>query len=84
LGAKVIGGISALVEDGLTGNLVPPADAEKLAEKIIVVLIDDSHREVLASKGYHVICERFGMKKMVAAVEQLYDELHVRNSFVTR
>jgi glycosyltransferase involved in cell wall biosynthesis len=82
--ATAVGGISELVADGVTGHLVPPADAEKLAEKIIVVLSDDSHREVLASNGYRFICERFGMTKMVAGVEQLYDELHARNSSVTR
>jgi hypothetical protein len=38
----------------------------------------------LATNGYRLICERFGMGKMVAAVEQLYDELHGRNLFVAR
>lgn len=82
--ATAVGGISELIADGITGHLVPPADAEKLAEKLISVLSDDSHREALAMKGHRFICERFGMGKMVAAVEQLYDELQGRNSSVTR
>jgi glycosyltransferase involved in cell wall biosynthesis len=82
--ATAVGGISELIAEGITGHLVPPADAGRLAEKLIAVLSDDSHREALATNGYQFICERFGMGKMVAAVEQLYDELHGQNSSVGR
>lgn len=42
--ATAVGGIPDIVEDGLTGLLVPPADPDSLAEAIVDLLKDDEAR----------------------------------------
>ena len=73
--ATAVGGVKELIENGETGFLAPPANAEELAQKISFIL---SHREpaqFLAIRGRHSIVERFGMERMVESVEQLYEEV---------
>jgi len=44
-----VGGIPDLVEDGVTGVLVPPGDAEALADALVHVLSDRAYAERLGS-----------------------------------
>src|SRR5215475_4463253 len=70
--ATAVGGVPELIEDGETGFLVPPANPGALAERIEYAL---SHAGLIAMRGRQFIIERFGMERMVSAVERLYDEL---------
>lgn len=49
-----VGGIPELVQDGVTGLLSPPGDAEALAERILHLITDTNLRERLASGGHAV------------------------------
>jgi glycosyltransferase involved in cell wall biosynthesis len=73
--ATAVGGVPELIEDGETGFLVPPADAEALAERIEYALSQVDQAGLIAMRGRQFIIERFGMERMVAAVERLYDEI---------
>lgn len=73
--ATAVGGVLELIEDGETGFLVPPADAEALSERIGFALRRTDQCNLIAARGRRLIIERFGMERMVAAVEKLYDEV---------
>ena len=77
--ATAVGGVPELIEDGKTGFLVPPADSEALAERIEYALSQADLTGLIAMRGRQFIIERFGMERMVAAVEKLYDEIIVSN-----
>jgi glycosyltransferase involved in cell wall biosynthesis len=62
-GKPVIGsnvdGIPTIVEDGVTGLLVAPGDAEDLATKLDLLLTDRALAERVAESGHRTIASRF-------------------------
>ena len=73
--STAVGGARELIVDNETGFLVPAADAAGLASKIIDVLANETKRARVAARGRAFVTEQFSMRRMVAATEQLYDEL---------
>ena len=70
-----VGGNREIIEDGVSGYVVPAADHEALAEKIICLLQD---KELVRSIGEHAcgtIQARFSMETMLSNYAQLYDKL---------
>jgi glycosyltransferase involved in cell wall biosynthesis len=57
--ATRVGGIPELIEDGVSGLLVPPRDSKILAKTIKNVLQDNHLKEMLASNGKKRIVEKF-------------------------
>lgn len=49
--ATAVGGLPELVEDGVTGLVVPPGDADALAEAVNRLLADDGLRHRLGANG---------------------------------
>ena len=76
--ASRVGGIPEMIEDGVSGLLVPPNDPEALAGAINRLLSDHPLADMLARRGHDVVHERFCVELMVGAVESLYDEAAVR------
>ena len=72
--ASAVGGIQEMVENGRTGLLVPPHDADSLAAAITRLLTDHAYADMLAKNGHDLVHERFCRKLMVAAIEDIYDE----------
>jgi glycosyltransferase involved in cell wall biosynthesis len=72
--ATNVGGIPEMIEDGVTGLLVPPHDAVALAEAICRVLLDHPFADMLGRAGHRVVHERFCVERMVAAIESVYDQ----------
>jgi glycosyltransferase involved in cell wall biosynthesis len=72
--ASDVGGIPEMVEDGVTGLLVPPRDPVALADAIVRVLTDHPLADTLGRNGHRLVRERFGVERMVAAIEALYDD----------
>lgn len=73
--ATAVGGVLEMIADGETGYLAPAADAARLAEKLLQALADETGRAQLAARGRAFVLDQFSMQRMVAATEQLYDEL---------
>jgi glycosyltransferase involved in cell wall biosynthesis len=73
--ATAVGGVPELIEDGKTGFLIPPANPEAMAERIEYALSHADLTGLIATRGRRFVTERFGMERMVAAVESLYDEI---------
>ncbi len=70
-------GAMEILEDGLTGMLVPIADSIRLAETIMSLLDAPAERERLSSGAQKVVEERFSLRKMVDATEATYQEIIV-------
>jgi glycosyltransferase involved in cell wall biosynthesis len=73
--ATSVGGMSAVVEDGETGFLVPPGDRGALAERLAVVLSDRVLAHKLGMKASAVATKRFGLRRMVEDMRAIYTEL---------
>ena len=76
--ASAVGGIPEMIEDGVSGLLVPPHDCEALAAAIIRLLTDHPLADTLARRGHDLVHDRFCIELMVKAVSDLYDEAALR------
>ena len=73
--ATRVGGTPEIVEDGVTGRLVPPRDPAAMAAAIEHFL---THREAwtqMAVRGHAVVGERFDFGTRTRMIEALYTEL---------
>ncbi len=73
--ATAVGGTKELVTDEETGYLVPPADAEAMALRILRALQHPIESAALAARGQLFVNTEFNMERMVTAVETLYSSL---------
>jgi len=73
--ATRVGGTPEVVEDGVTGMLVPPRDPEKLTRAILGILEDRELANRLGQAGRARVVERFSVHEMVRQTEQLYTRL---------
>ena len=65
-------GACEILDDGVTGLLVPPGDHEALAEAICALLDDRVRRASLAARALEAVRDRFSLERMVTATERLY------------
>ena len=72
--ASNVGGIPEMIDDGVSGLLVPPEDPAALAAAIVRLLTDHPFADLLARRGHDLVHERFCVELMVRAIEDLYDE----------
>jgi glycosyltransferase involved in cell wall biosynthesis len=72
--ASRVGGIPEVIEDGVSGLLVPPHDPEALSAAIIRLLTDHPLADMIGRAGHDVVHDRFCIGLMVRAIESIYDE----------
>jgi glycosyltransferase involved in cell wall biosynthesis len=72
--ASNVGGIPEMIDDGVTGLLVPPRDADALARAITQLLIDHPYADTLARQGHDMVHDRFCIELMVESVARIYGE----------
>ncbi|WP_437294532.1 glycosyltransferase [Sorangium sp. So ce426] len=63
--ATAVGGMSEQVDDGVTGRLVPPGDAEALAAALVELGADPARRARMGAAGWERARERFSLERMV-------------------
>lgn len=73
--ASAVDGIAEIVEDGVSGLLVPPADAQALAGAIEKALAGEALRQRLGVAAQEVIRNRYGASIMAAETADVYDAL---------
>ena len=74
------GGIPEIVEDDITGLVVPPRDSRALAGAIVRALQDEALRKRLAAAGFQRVRERFTVERMVAETAAVYATLKAQVS----
>ncbi len=73
--ATEVGGIVEVVEDGVTGILVPPEDPGSLAEAIDTLMEDPELRHEMGRRGRERVEERFTWTKVARRTVDMYREL---------
>ena len=69
------GACPEVVEPGVSGILVPPGDAGKLAAEIVRVLSDRELANRLAEGGFARVSERFGIAREAREVLEVYESV---------
>lgn len=73
--ATAVGGVPELVEDGVSGVLVPPENVDALAEAMLKLAGDADLRRQLGQAAFKRAKERFDVSVMVQAYAALYERL---------
>ena len=73
--ATRVGGNPELVDDGMTGKLVPPANSEAMATAILGYFDDRATAQQHAGAARQVAVQRFSLERMVRDYVSLYDGL---------
>ena len=78
-GAPVVasnaGGLPEVVQDGVSGYLLPVGAIDEMAQASIRVLSDDAHRKLLSTQARAIATERFSAKAIVPRYEALYERV---------
>jgi len=73
--ATRVGGNAEVIEDGTTGRLVPPHDAEALADAVLGVWEDRAASQAMGRAGREHVIREFSLERMTREYLALYDEL---------
>jgi glycosyltransferase involved in cell wall biosynthesis len=80
--ATAVGGLVDTVADGVTGDLVPPRDPERLAQALTALLADDGRRAAYGAAGVRRARARYRWSRVVADTESVYRQVLARRSRV--
>jgi len=69
------GGIPEIVEDGVTGLIVPPRDPQALAAAITRLLADEQLRARMGAAGLARVRERFTVDRMIEGTLRVYERV---------
>jgi len=72
--ASNIGGLSNLIQDGITGLLVPPKDIYTLSAAITELLRNMNKAEMFGANGRKFIEQNFSLDIMIEKTEEVYKE----------
>jgi glycosyltransferase involved in cell wall biosynthesis/GT2 family glycosyltransferase len=73
--ASNVGGIPEIIQDGVTGILVPPKDEKALADGLIKILNDGTLSRQMGIAGRKRAEELFGINAQAAEIERTINEL---------
>ena len=73
------GGIPEVVKDGYNGFLVPPGDAERLADAILKLIHDPELRKTMGDRGREIMEKSFTAEIMAVKIEELYESVARKN-----
>lgn len=72
--ATCVGGVSEVVDNEVTGLLVPPGDPAALSAAMLRLLKNQELRNGLAEAGHKRIAQRFSFERLISSLEALYTE----------
>lgn len=72
---SLIGPVAEVVENGVTGYLVPPDDAQGFAERVLGLLADEKKRLDFGKAGRRRVEQYFSETRMFDSIEGHYRRL---------
>ena len=72
--ATAVGGVPEMIQNEVTGLLVPAHDPDALAAAISRLLIDHPLADTLARAGHNFVIANFSLGQMIRAVSAIYEE----------
>jgi glycosyltransferase involved in cell wall biosynthesis len=76
--ATQVGGVSELIDNGVSGILVPPKDSLALSEAIVYLLENPELARSLGQMAQKKVMSNFSVETMAKQTELLYDRLIAR------
>src|SRR5262249_52324564 len=73
--ATAVGGTAEIIDDRMSGLLVPPGDPSALAEAIEELLSSEDRRRAIAKRGQARGLQAFTFKAQAEQYSQLFNEL---------
>lgn len=73
--ASRVGGVPEMIEDGINGRLVPPADTRQLASVCNDMLTNLKATADMGEAGRKIVKERFDVRVQASQLQDLYREL---------
>jgi starch synthase len=72
--ASAVGGIPEMIEDGVSGVLVPPDDAPALAAALVALLRDPGRRDRLGAAARERLATRFSREAFADGMFAAFEE----------
>jgi len=72
------GGVPEIVEDGITGTLVPMGDAQAMADTICAMLADRDRAQAMGLRGRQRVEDHFTVALTARKIEKIYQHLLLR------
>jgi glycosyltransferase involved in cell wall biosynthesis len=72
--ASSVGGVPDVVEDGVTGVLIPARQPDVVASAIVSALAQPERASAMASRARRSVRERFDSARLVQETEAMYRE----------
>lgn len=72
--ATAVGGNVELVEDGVTGSLVPASDVDAMSDRMTYYILNDRVRLIHGNAGRQRVEALFSIDKMIESYEDLYKQ----------
>ena len=71
--ATAVGGNADLVQDGVTGRILPAADVQAMAQGIVALASDETATQAMGEAGRLRVQAHFSMQAMVGTYQAVYD-----------
>jgi L-malate glycosyltransferase len=73
--ASQVGGNSEIIQDGVTGLLVPPQNSAALGAALLQLLHDPDAAIAMGTRAREFVAANFSFERMIEKTDQLYSEL---------
>jgi glycosyltransferase involved in cell wall biosynthesis len=73
--ASAVGSLPELIEDGVSGRLIPPADAGALAAAIEELLVDEALVDRITDNARRRVADDYSIEKMVKKYKDMFENL---------
>ncbi len=71
----LVGSVGDMIEDGVSGYVVPQGDIPTLADRLVCVLTDDDLRRRMGAAARQRVEERYSLRRVVARYVELYRDV---------
>ena len=70
--ATSVGGTPEVIENGITGYLVPPNSPLEFSKKVKLLLKDNNKRKLMGENAFNRVCDHFSLQEMTRLYQNVY------------